>query len=398
MYFVAFLLILPGVAIAQSLVLIGGNLKDDNAGIWTTMVEKAGGPGIANIGVILASPKNGAEGAKAVDNFVRIYGAKAASIISLEKADSSSQEVADRVRSYTGIFLVDDSEKSNLVNVLRPSGVDSLVLKAIKSVMSNGGMVAGNSAIMGNSVVTHSGDSINALVQGTKYQRSFSGKQFPLAYCKHGGLGFLNNYVLDSHFSDQGREMRLIRTLLDSRDLPYIGTPKGLGVDENTALVISNPLSKPVGKVITAEVSLSGVFFVDVSTVPAESSSTATYEKIPFSFFTVNDTIDLTSGEATYASWKIPIAGEEWFEDAIPSSDIFSAETPSEWRQTNRRLIDCKEVNVTCTSLSSVVPRFQVFFDRLEAIGFGADIPNDPKKTYVASYRNMLATIKPVEA
>lgn len=168
-------------------------------------------------------------------------------------------------------------------------------------------------------MVIHSGDSMNALVQGTKYEESLSGKRFPLAYCKYGGLGFLNNYVLDSHFSDKGHEMRLIRTLLDSRDLPDIGTPKGLGVDENTALVISNPLSKPVGKVclyrvafdlevsfvklsfffqvITAEVSLSGVFFVDVSTVPAESSSKATYEKIPFSFFTVNDTIDLTSGK-----------------------------------------------------------------------------------------------------
>jgi hypothetical protein len=41
MYFIVVLLYLPAVAIAQSLVLIGGNLKDDNVGIWTTMIEKA---------------------------------------------------------------------------------------------------------------------------------------------------------------------------------------------------------------------------------------------------------------------------------------------------------------------------------------------------------------------
>lgn len=98
-------------------------------------------------------------------------------------------------------------------------------------------------------MVILNGDSMNALVLGTAYQESFTGKQFPLAYSKYGGLGFLNNYVMDSHFSEKGREMRLIRTLLDSKDLPDIGTPKGLGVDENTALVISNPLSKPVGQV-----------------------------------------------------------------------------------------------------------------------------------------------------
>ena len=34
-------LILPTLAKAQSLILIGGNLKDDNAPIWNTMVEMA---------------------------------------------------------------------------------------------------------------------------------------------------------------------------------------------------------------------------------------------------------------------------------------------------------------------------------------------------------------------
>nr|CAH0110282.1 unnamed protein product [Daphnia galeata] len=397
MYFIVVLLYLPAVAIAQSLVLIGGNLKDDNVGIWTTMIEKAGGPGVADIGVIVASSTGNAEGIKAVDNFVKKYGAKAASIVSLTKESALSQEVANNVENYTGIFFVEDSMESNMIDILRPSGVDTLVLKSIKKVIDKGGMVAGDSAIMGDSVMILGGDSMNALVLGTKFEKSLSGTRSPLVYNKSGGLGFLKNYVLDSHLSDQGREMRLIRTLLDSKNLPNIGTAKGLGVDENTALVVSNPLSKPIGKVITADVSVSGVFIVDVSNVPAESVAKATYDQIPFSFFTVNDTIDLTTEEVIYANWKIPIAGEEWFADAIPSFDIFSSEQPSQWRQTNRRLIDCKEVNVTCTTISSVFPRVQVFFDRLQAVGFGADIPNDPAKTYVASFRNMLASIKPIE-
>ena len=47
---------------------------------------------------------------------------------------------------------------------------------------------------------------------------------------------------------------------------------------------------------ITDDVSVSGVFIVDVSTVPVESGPKATYNQISFSFFTVNDTIDLTTG------------------------------------------------------------------------------------------------------
>jgi cyanophycinase-like exopeptidase len=107
-----------------------------------------GGPGVANIGVIVASSTGNAEGIKAADNFVQKYGAKSASIISLTTADASSQEVANRVQSFTGIFFADDSMESNTINILRPSGVDTLVLQAIKNVMTNGGMVAGNSAIM----------------------------------------------------------------------------------------------------------------------------------------------------------------------------------------------------------------------------------------------------------
>jgi cyanophycinase-like exopeptidase len=107
-----------------------------------------GGPGVADIGVIVASSTGNAEGIKAADNFVQKYGAKSASIISLTTADASSQEVANRVQSFTGIFLADDSMESNTIDILRPSGVDTLVLQAIKNVVNNGGMVAGNSAIM----------------------------------------------------------------------------------------------------------------------------------------------------------------------------------------------------------------------------------------------------------
>jgi cyanophycinase len=39
-------------------------------------------------------------------------------------------------------------KRQNLLETLRPSGVDSPVLRAIQSVLKKGGMVAGNAAIM----------------------------------------------------------------------------------------------------------------------------------------------------------------------------------------------------------------------------------------------------------
>lgn len=103
------------------------------------------------------------------------------------------------------------------------------------------------------------------------------------------------------------------------------------------------------------------------------------------------------TGNITYAPWKIAIAGEEYFEDAIPSSDILSLSTESEWRFTARRLIDCKELNVTSFSPASIMPlrpRVQVYMDRKQAVGFGADLPNNPNFIYVPSFRQMRATVK----
>lgn len=102
-------------------------------------------------------------------------------------------------------------------------------------------------------------------------------------------------------------------------------------------------------------------------------------------------------GEVTFPSWKTNITGQEWFKNAVPSNDILSRGGPSQWRETARRLIDCKELNVTNYSPSSIVPMIpgvRVDLDRTRAAGMGADLPGDLNNTYVASFQRMLASVK----
>ena len=101
------------------------------------------------------------------------------------------------------------------------------------------------------------------------------------------------------------------------------------------------------------------------------------------------------SGDVTYASWKILLTGSEYFDNAIPSNDILSLVQQDQWQLTARRLVDCKETNVTSYSPRYYVPirpYVRVVLDRTQAIAYGSDIPSTT--TYVPSYRNMLATIK----
>lgn len=79
-----------------------------------------------------------------------------------------------------------------------------------------------------------------------------------------GGLGVFRFGVLDSHFSRRAREGRLVRATYDSA-MDY-----GFGVDENTALVVSQP--DAAGTTHFSVLGAGGVFIADVREAHATAS------------------------------------------------------------------------------------------------------------------------------
>lgn len=82
------------------------------------------------------------------------------------------------------------------------------------------------------------------------------GTRYPALIYPDGGLGVFRFGVLDSHFSKRAREARLIRATLDSA-MDY-----GFGVDENTALLVSQ--TDRAGTTHFSVVGAGGVFIADV--------------------------------------------------------------------------------------------------------------------------------------
>lgn len=82
--------------------------------------------------------------------------------------------------------------------------------------------------------------------------------RYPAVIYLDGGLGTFRFGVLDSHFSRRTREARLIRAVADS------GMDYGFGVDENTALVVSQ--ADTAGTTHFSVVGAAGVFMVDMRT------------------------------------------------------------------------------------------------------------------------------------
>jgi len=50
--------------------------------------------------------------------------------------------------------------------------------------------------------------------------------------------------------------------------------------------------------------------------------------------------IFLFSGEVTFAPWKTPLKGDEYYDNALSSKDILSSMVDTEWRYIAKRLFD----------------------------------------------------------
>ena len=93
--------------------------------------------------------------------------------------------------------------------------------------------------------------------------------RYPAVIYPEGGLGTFRFGVLDSHFSRRTREARLIRAVAES------GMDYGFGVDENTALVVSQ--TDAAGSTHFSVVGAAGVFIVDLRTAQAAPSGSPSW-------------------------------------------------------------------------------------------------------------------------
>jgi cyanophycinase len=160
--------------------------------------------------------------------------------------DAFSSEVADQIRSCSGFFFT-GGVQTRIVQVFRPEEGDSPAVHALRERHRAGAVVSGSSAgaaIM-TDPMTGGGTSAGALREGIRW-REEEGEGVILEK----GLGFLDRAFVDQHFLARGRWGRLLVAVLgvDGRDF-------GLGVDENTALVVRGDLAWVVGE--------SGVVFLD---------------------------------------------------------------------------------------------------------------------------------------
>ncbi len=149
------------------------------------------------------------------------------------RARAQDPKVAQMVAEADGIFL-GGGDQVQLLSTIGGSRVGS----AIRDAYARGATVCGTSA--GAAALSQT------VLAGGEFDETGASVELYMGP----GLGLLGfSSVIDTHFSRRGRLQRLFRQVAENPEL------LGLGIDEDTAMVVRGPLGEVVGR--------GSVFFVD---------------------------------------------------------------------------------------------------------------------------------------
>ena len=161
-----------------------------------------------------------------------------------DPSQAQDSSVVAEVRTCSGFFFTGGSQ-SRIVDVFLPGGDTTEAYRALWQRWQEGAVVSGSSAgaAMMSRVMIAGGSSADAVTHGVRLPDG-DGVRI------REGMGFFESGMLDQHFLARGRIGRILVSVLQE-DSPQIG----LGIDENTALVVDGDSAWVVGA--------SGVVVVD---------------------------------------------------------------------------------------------------------------------------------------
>jgi cyanophycinase len=208
------------------LVIIGGaEDKEENCQILREFVRRAGGTKAKIIIMTAATelPRDVGE------NYIRVFeklGAEQVRIVDTEtREDAASSTALKAISEATGIFFT-GGDQARITDIIKDTEIDA----AIHQRFAEGAVVAGTSAgaaVMPDKMIVEGDSQTNPRLEIVDIGP---------------GLGFLPGVVIDQHFSQRGRLGRLITALVQE---PAV---LGFGIDENTAMVVTDHQIEIIGE------------------------------------------------------------------------------------------------------------------------------------------------------
>ena len=344
-----------------SLVIVGGALRADNAAVWERIVRLAGGES-ARIAVFASASASPEATAKFNMELLNQYGADSFFIpvaVKLAGSDylaaADDPELAAAVRKAGGAYFAGGDQARITRALRRPDGSNSLVLDALWDMYRKGGVIAGSSAgaaIMSSTMFDEPRTVLGTLKQGVAEGHEISP-----------GLGFIGDDVfVDQHLLVRGRFARMLPVMLKK------GYKLGLGIDENTAMVVSPNRDVEI-------IGYKGALLIDLHEASSEPGAfNLTNAKV--SYLDAGDKFNIATGEFFPAQDKAEgklDPTKPYYKEPLFAADILGNSTVVDLMG---KLIDSDQpdaIGITLGSPRSVQPDlgFEFRFSRVgDSIGY----------------------------
>lgn len=208
------------------LVIIGG--AEDREGdclVLREFVRRSGGiqAHIAVLTTATSLPKEVGE------DYIRIFerlGAENIQVVDTDRReDAEDPKAIETIEQATGIFFT-GGDQARIINLIKGTKLDEAIHKRHREGVVIGGTSAG-AAMMPDVMIVEGESETNPRVNVVEMGP---------------GMGFLPGIVVDQHFAQRGRLGRLLAALVQQ---PVV---LGLGIDENTAVIVDGDQLEVVGQ------------------------------------------------------------------------------------------------------------------------------------------------------
>ncbi|AGB40110.1 cyanophycinase [Halobacteroides halobius DSM 5150] len=173
------------------------------------------------------------------------------------RADAAYKDYVEQIEKADGVFFTG----GNQLRITSLLG-GSRVCDAIKRGYKNGKVIIGTSA----------GAAVMSRLMVVTGESDENAKQGALDLAL--GLGFLDNVIIDQHFSQRGRLGRLLTGLAHNPAL------LGVGIDENTAIIVTENTFEVIGSGTVTIVDCSQVKTTNISNLLPDEALTLTNVKL----------------------------------------------------------------------------------------------------------------------
>lgn len=203
------------------LVIVGGNMKDSS--IINRFITLAGGPEAPMIVIPTASGETKIDNTKAAE-VLTSAGAKNVTVLhTYDTAVANSQDFVAPLKKARGVWF-NGGRQWHLVDAY----ANTLTEREIKNVLSRGGVIGGSSA--------------GATIQGSFLVRGDTKTNTVVMGDHEKGFGYLKNAAIDQHILVRNRQNDLDPLISKYPNL------LGIGLDENTAIVVKGNEFEVIGQ------------------------------------------------------------------------------------------------------------------------------------------------------